>query len=225
MQATFKKICAAAALSLLPILAYADEPQYKPDTTEITQELQKISRQNGIKMIWWIPDAFWQSLSKKPGDMDPLVRAVHNYTLVAVIDAQVSPLAAFTYKPEDEVRNSTKIYDRSGNAYSPIDKSKLSADLTNFLGIMKPVLANAMGQLGNNVVFVVFPAKGKDGKPIVVPNEPGRFQIDNNEEKFFYRLPLASLLPKLKCANDPELFPSNYKFCPFDGTPLVPLTN
>ena len=156
--------------------------------------------------------------------MDALLKALKPYILIAVLDGKVSPLGAVSYKTEEDVRNGAKIFDATGNPYTPIDAKDVSPEASKVLEIIKPIIGNALGQMGHNMVFMVFPRKDQDGKPIVVPTDTGRFKIELGGEDFTYRLPLAALSPRLKCKNDPELFPSTYKYCPYDGTPLVPQT-
>jgi len=205
----------------LPVQGQTGVRPFKVDATELTQELQKQSRGDGIKLVWWIPNEFWVASSNKPGDMDELIAALDPYVLLAVIDGSVSRLGAFSYKPEEEIRKNTKIFDTNGTFYLSLNLKVISGDVTNVISMIKPILSNAMGEMGKNFVFLVFPKKGKDGKPVVSPTKPGKFRIELGDEDFFYHLPLASLSPKVKCKDDSELFPSNFQFCPFHGSALI----
>jgi hypothetical protein len=222
MTFDLKRLLTTALLFTLPAAGQVVGKPFKVSTTDLTQELQKHTRGDGFKLVWWIPNEFWMASSGKPGSMDALIAALDPYTLVAIIDGQMSPLGAITYKPEEEIRKNVQIFDVSGKAYAPLDSNSISGDVSNVISMIKPLLSNAMGEMGKNFVFLVFPKKGKDGKPIANPTGTGRFHVKVGEENFFYRLPLAALSPKLKCKNDSELFPSNYLFCPYHGTSLVP---
>ena len=207
--------------SCLPMVGQVKEQPFKVNTTELTQELQRFTRGDGFKLIWWIPNEYWYASSARPGDMDTLVKALDPYILVGVIDGTVSRLGSFTYKPEDETRKSVKIFDGSGNSYSPLDAKSVSGDVNNVIATLRPILTNAMGEMGKNFIFLVFPKKGIDGKPIVTVAEPGRFHVAHTGEDFYFRLPLAALSPKLKCKVDSELLPSNFVYCPYHGTALA----
>ena len=221
MRFKFNKIFFASLLFFLPVQGQTGVRPFKIDATELTQELQKQSHGDGIKLVWWIPNEFWMASSSKPGDMDELITALEPYVFVAVIDGSVSRLGAFSYRPEEEIRKNTKIFDANGSFYLPLDSKMISGDVTNVISMIKPILSNALGEMGKNFVFLVFPKKGKDGKPVVLPTKPGKFRIELGHEDFFYHLPLASISPKLKCKNDSELFPSNFQYCPFHGSALV----
>jgi len=56
-------------------------------------------------------------------------------------------------------------------------------------------------QFGQNVIFLVFPAKDEDGKNLIDPLKEGRFAVDENNHTISWRLPSTSLLPEqiLRC--------------------------
>lgn len=215
------RVFTIALLSFFPVLGQAGGKPFKVNTTELTQELQKQSHGEGFKLVWWIPNEFWIASSNKPGDMDSFLTALEPYIIVAAIDGSVSQLASFSYKSEDEIRKNIKIFDNFGKAYSPLDTNMISGDVNNVISIIKPILINAMGEMGKNFIFFVFSKNGKDGKPIALPRGTGRFHIEHSGEDYYYRLPLAALSPKLKCKDDSELYPSNYHFCPYHGSALI----
>jgi hypothetical protein len=67
------------------------------------------------------------------------------------------------------------------------------------LVMMKPVLANMLGPLGQNMHFFLFPAQTKAGARIAGATEKGHFKIKLGENEFTWRLPLDALLPGKVC--------------------------
>src|SRR5438105_3635071 len=89
-----------------------------------------------LSLIWWIPNEFWQrSLAKNPrvtaDQAQDIVRALEDYTLVAVVDAKKGGLAVFTYTPADEIRKSATLITPAGNKLSPVDDSDLTPAAKN----------------------------------------------------------------------------------------------
>lgn len=221
MRLGLKSLVVAAWGCTLSLVGQTANLPFKVNTTELTQELQKQSRGEGFKLIWWIPTEFWVASSPQMGPSSPLIKALDPYILMGVIDGSVSPLGTFSYRPEEEIRKMGAIVDEAGNRYHALDPAAISGDMKNLIGMIRPILTNAMGEMGKNFVFLVFPKHGKDRKPLVIPTGQGRFHYVQGDEDFYWRLPIAALSPKVKCDQDAELFPSNFKFCPFHGGALV----
>lgn len=215
------KFITTMLLSLLPFCALAATP-YKPDIGDLTQELQQVEQKDGLAIVWWLPDEFWIASSQRPGDMDATLKALDPYILVILLDGKIDSTGGLVFKSEEEVRGKVRILDSAGNAYKPLPYETMNDDAKAVIDRLKPRMSKSLGQVGEGAVFVTFSKYDKNGKPIVLPRSPGRFHIVNGTHDFSFRLPLSALSPKVKCKSDPELFPSNYKYCPFDGTPMVP---
>jgi len=86
--------------------------------------------------------------------------------------------------------------------------------------MIKPVIANTLGPLGQNMHFLLFPAKDKNGQNIAEAKKEGAFSVKLGEREFKWRLPLGSLLPPKICPKCGEKLSGAYNYCPYDGTPL-----
>jgi len=86
--------------------------------------------------------------------------------------------------------------------------------------MIKPVIVNTLGPLGQNMHFFLFPAKNKSGRNIADAKKGGVFSVRLGEREFKWRLPLGSLLPPKICPRCGEKLSGAYKYCPYDGTPL-----
>jgi len=87
------------------------------------------------------------------------------------------------------------------------------------LGAMRPMLNSLLGQMGQNMELVVYPAV-VDGKRLNDPLKSGAFQYTVYDQTFHWRMPLASLLPKKVDPRSKEEFPGNFQFNPYTGDRL-----
>ncbi|MGO8836709.1 MAG: hypothetical protein ACLQAH_08125 [Limisphaerales bacterium] len=220
---TFFKYIVALTF-LLSSLCIAQENN--PDQQSVIRETQQMSHQeNKLTIVWWVPEQFWRisfaanhKLTEE--QINGFIKTVKPYTLVAVVKGEFGSFGGVTYESETAIRSKLFLIDSEGNQYSPLDSEEISADMQNFLGMMKPLFANMLGAMGKNFGFYIFPAKGKNGKSIADPEKEGHFSIQLGEEKFKWRLPLGSLLPPKTCPKCGEKLSGSYKYCPFDGTSL-----
>ena len=198
----------------------------KVDLNSLTQETQKISQKaDEMTLIWWIPEEFWQvSFTQDPtateAQSEEFIKILQPYTLIAVVDGKVGAFGGVTYISEADIRANIKIRDSQGAYYMPFNEDEVDADVKNLLSMIKPVIANMLGPLGQNMHFLLFPAKNKNGQNIAEAKKEGVFSVKVGERKFRWRLPLGSLLPPKICPKCGEKLSGAYKYCPYDGTPL-----
>lgn len=116
---------------------------------------------------------------------------------------------------------STSIKDANGEIFAPLADSTIDPNVKVLLEMMKPLLANMIGSLGENFHFLVFPSESKDGELLANPKEEGTLIVSASGKDYSFRLPLASTLPPRYDPDTGEKFPGNYKFSPFSGSELV----
>ena len=162
-----------------------------------------------------------QNATLSDDQVEKVVTLVHPYTLVVVADGHMGPLGGVTWKDEPTVRASITLKDAKGSTYAPLAESKLSADAKNLLQIMKPMIANMMGPMGQNMWFVAFPGTNADGQPFADPTKEGLLTVSLDDREFKFPLPLASLLPAKYDSSTGEKFPGNYNYNPITGSKLV----
>jgi len=198
----------------------------KIDINELIHETQKMSQKvDEMALIWWIPEEHWQaSFAQDPtmtkSQAEQFLKALRPYVLVAVIDGKMGPFAGVTYKSEADIRASLQLKDSQGTFYRPLSQDKIDADARNFLSIMKPILANMLGPLGQNMHFFVFPAKNSKGQKIADAKKQGFFSVKLGQNEFRWRLPLGSLLPPKMCTKCAEKCSGAWNFCPWCGSKL-----
>lgn len=200
--------------------------QGKVDLTKVVQETQRMSQSAGeMTLVWWIPDEFWEhSLSQDPSvtsdQIKQIVSTLSPYTIVAVVDGKMGAFGGITYRPETEIRSSLKIVDGKGITYQPLDQSKIDGDTKNLLAMIRPVIVNMLGPMGQNFHFVVFPGKDSSQQKIADAKSKGSFTVRLGQRQFRWRLPLGSLMPPKPCPKCKEQCSGAWEFCPWCGTKL-----
>ncbi len=213
------KVCAAlvAALAMTGAARAADLRQ-------LVQETQRTSIANGqITMVWWIPQAFWDASLSASGVMSPagkaqVLQALQDYMVFALVHAKTG-IGGITdaSSKEDLLLNAT--LEIGGQTIKPIAPESLSPAAAAILGGFKPGLERTMGQFGESLQILIYPA-ARGGKPLIDPSASGTFQFTLYGETFTWRLPLASLLPPKLDPATHEQFPGNYQFNPYTGAKL-----
>src|SRR5512146_2290639 len=142
------------------------------DMTALIHETQKLVQGSGeTGMVWWMPEEFWAtSLSQNKkvtaAATEGFLKTVRPYMIFAVFHGTVGPFGGVTYTSAEQMRAGIRLVDAQGTSYPPLTDEQLSADLKNLLQIMKPVLANMLGPLGQNMQFFVFPGTSRGGARI-----------------------------------------------------------
>lgn len=88
--------------------------------------------------------------------------------------------------------------------------------------MIKPLLASAVGPLGQNLHFYLFPMTNREGLPILEAKKEGGFSLDFGGESFKWNLPIGALLPPKICPVDGEELNGGWKYCPWHGQQLKP---
>ena len=193
----------------------------------LIQETQKKSERPGeVSFVWWIPQEYWQlSFAQNPTitpeQSEKVLSVFRPYTIVAVVDGRTNPAAGITYKSEADIRSGIKLKDRAGTAYMPLADEQIGVETKSFLAAMKPVLANVLGPMGQNMYFFVFPAQDNAAQDIANATKEGSFSVELGEGRVFnWELPLSSLLALKTCPACGRKLNGAYKYCPWDGTKL-----
>jgi hypothetical protein len=196
------------------------------DINALTQETQKMSQKaDEITLVWWIPEEYWQvSFARDPNmtvaQAEEFIKVLRPYTVIVVVDGKIGAFGGITYKSEATIRAGIELKDSKGTRYRPLSEDKIDANTKNFLSMMRPVFANILGPMGQNMHFFLFPSKNKEGQKIADAKKEGTFSVKVGEREFRWRLPLGSLLPPKICPICRERLSGAYKFCPWDGTKL-----
>jgi hypothetical protein len=209
-------------LCILAVPARAEEPTLEQLVHE-TQQFTDDGPQH-LMLVWWLPTEFWNRSAEKNPNVtreihEHFLSVVRQYTILAVLDARVSPLGTMKGVSEDEIAQSITI--KSGSTVMrPLARSEWSSELATLLQIMKPLLSNTLGQMGQNIHFVVFDGNAPDGDRFADPTRPGRFTVTLGGRTFDWKLPLGAVLPVKFDPDTGDRFPGTYRYSPFSGKEL-----
>jgi hypothetical protein len=221
-----------AALSAVPALSSAAaDPAPAPgadavDFAALTRDLTLTSNAGGrLTMTMWMPDEFWRASFQDGGKLtdqgiNQYITVIHPYTLVAILDAQRG-ITAFRYTDLDTIVNEVTIEDAHGTTYSPLPPDSVAEDMKNLIQIIRPLLSNMMGTMGQHMEIIVFPSLDKAGHLIADPKKDGSLTIHLGDVALRYRLPLGSILPPSLDPKTGESFPGSYHFNPYTGSKLA----
>ncbi len=218
-------------LACSPVLrAQTPTPAEASDTKldDIVKETQKqIGGKNIAGLVWWIPAEFWEQSAIQEGSTAEKAREtfapLREYTMVIVAVGKVG-LGNITWSSESDVRSNTTLRDSDGQSYKPI--TDISPDAAGIASVVKPVLTNVLGPMGQSLQILFFPAKTTTGKLIIDTTQEGSFSllIENlagqKQSAFEWRLPLTSLTPPKYCPVGKERVEANWKYCPWHGNKL-----
>ena len=198
----------------------------KIDVTALIKETQKYTKiQNDLTFVWWVPNEYWKAAlagnpNASPAQIEGLAKVLRPYLVTFVGVGKMGPMGGITYKPESAIRESILIIDQEGTRYRPLDPESVNPDTKNFLGMIRPVLANTLGPLGQNMHIFLFPSMDEKGQRIADPKKEGGFSAKVGERIFKWRLPLSSVVPPKICPIDGERLSGAWKYCPWHGVAL-----
>lgn len=178
-----------------------------------------------MDLIWWLPIEFWKaSFAQDPSttaeDLNNITDLFEGYELFALMKGKIGPFGGITYKPlEDILENVKIIYD--GEELQIEDKKNISSDLNNFITLMKPMMSNMMGPMGENMHFVVFKDDSNSGLIPINSIKKSTLVVSYDNFSKNIELPLGSLILEKKCPKDRKLHSGNWNFCPIHGDPLI----
>lgn len=231
-----KNIFPVALLLFLSVNCFALE---RRDYTEIsipniTADIQaqpEAASDSHMTLVWWVPYEYWASVfSRDPNVTEPmrkqLLAVLKNYMLIAVVQADISPLGTFSYYSQDVVQKNLAVkYKDSKSEIKELSPSdNVSGDMSILLSQITPVLKAAMGNMGSNFHFFVYDDIDSKGERIADPYEEGTLSasLSNADEEQLsanFKTPLNSLFIPRKCPNGEDAHVS-WKYCPWSGKKL-----
>lgn len=196
------------------------------DFMRLVQDTQLMSKEsNEMLFVWWLPEEYWKvSLSQHKGvtskQIEDFLKVIRPYTIIVVTYCTIGTFGGITYKSEEWIRENTRLIDNTGTTYTPITTDEIDADANYFLQLIKPFLIDAIGLMGENMHFLLFPAKTANGTPIADATKRGNLKIKMGNKEFQWRLPLESLLPMKICPKCKQECKGSWIFCPWCGKKL-----
>lgn len=181
-----------------------------------------------LSLIWWVPFEYWASVFSRDSNINESLKkemlgTLENYSILAVVQADISSFGAFNFYPNDHILKNLKVtYKNSNNKISIIKPTNsYSNDLKILLSQITPVLKAAMGNMGESFNFYIFDDKNTKGGRILDPYKNGLLKVDlkkSNKENInvSFETPLNSLFHPRLCPNGKPAHIS-WNYCPWSG--------
>lgn len=197
------------------------------DIKRVAEDTQRFNQDgNSMDLVWWIPNEYWEAaFQSNPGiteaQQKEFISVVDEYFVCSILEGTLGPFGGLTGTSRDDLLRKTTLVLSDGVILNPLRDDQLSADVSNFLKMMKPMFANMLGQMGSGMEFILFQGKNRKGERHAVPNEKGSFTVKLGEKEFSWRLPLGAFLPPKYDSKTGEEFPGNFIYSPFTGERLT----
>lgn len=219
-------------LSFLPTEAAERRSGVEVPLEELTRETQLMMSASPevMDMAWYLPIEHWEAALARDRTIsdeqrEAILGVLESVFMIAVVQAEVSVMGTFNFFTEEEIRHGILVsYGQAhgGEELSPL--AQPSRDVLLMQQTMRPMLAAAMGDLGQNLHFITYQDRS-DGVRIVDPSKPGALDISLSDRSGRPRaalrleFPLNSLFVPRRCPNGKPAHIS-WTFCPWDGTRL-----
>ena len=220
----FQKITILFLIVILSRSAFAQD--FKVNINKLTEETQQLSDSpDKIRLVWWIPTDFWEAVFSQDAtipkeEANAMLNNFEKYTMIATIDGDIDADGNIKYISENSIFNKLKVIDDEQQEFTPLTEDQIDIDTKRLITIMKPLLANMLGKLGENMHFFLFQKPDNPMDRIVNPKNKEKFIVKLNKEQFEWQLPLGSLLKPKKCPVDQKVLDGAWTFCPYHGKRL-----
>ena len=230
---SFLGVSLAAAQAEKPAPKPAEQPAetYEVNVDDLIAECQQsIRAKQHAGFVWWIPVEFWETSARSQGasaaQATEQFKPLREYVMVAVAVGRMSGMGAFTWTPAADLRANVVVRSANGTEFRPLDQDKINPDAQLLATVLRPVLANVIGAVGQNTEFLFFPARNKEGQLLASPRDKGGFTVvlkglvGPEESVYEWKTPLTALSPPRYCPTGKERVQANWKYCPWHGTAL-----
>jgi len=204
--------------------------QLSMDEVDVNKLLKDILYTNSgdqITIFFWIPDMYWDVMASRdkktftPEVLSQLKQMLNNKSIFFAVSGKINAYSSQFVAKEDSYIRTNLAIQFNGKTYKPIPESKLSEELNMLNDYMKPMFTKMLGDMGSGMTLYYFDILDNEGNNQLDPYSNSDFTVNLGSLKHTFHLPLPSLFTDSKCANDGELFPANYEYCPYHGSKLI----
>jgi hypothetical protein len=199
-----------------------------PRVSDFVKEIQQVDDKGGaIRVVLWMPWQYWETAMLQtsngqplPQDVSDMISSMKQYNIFGVIDARPTPYG-LTYTPEKTITDSARLTIGDSLKLRPVEEKSLPEEVRLLLGMLRPMMKQMLGQMGQNLVLLVFENTNSNGKFHADGRYPGNFSLSwNSASAFKWRLPLNVLIPPKYCPVDNEKHGGKFNYCPYHGNKL-----
>ena len=214
------------------VLAQEPRELKEVEIDRLIDETQVSDSNEGISLVWWIPQEFWgvalnQDSSLPAANREEILNTLNPYFMLAVIQGELSSFGGARFYDQATVKQNLTVSfeDERGRTQTLTTLDQIPPDIEILQSTIRPMLSQMMGNMGQNFHFFTFENLNSEGDKQISPYESGTIQVQLagtekvSDSEFKIELPLDSLFVPRLCPNGKKAHVS-WKFCPWDGTRL-----
>lgn len=199
-----------------------------PGVSDFVPEIMQVRDDHGkIFMTLWMPWQYWETAMLSttngkplPQDVRDMISAMKQYNIFGIVDAKATPYGV-VYADEKNIRDSIALNVGDSVKLKPVAEEDLPENVRLLVSLLKPTMRQMLGNMGNNLAFVVFPNVDSKNNYYIDAKNPGQFTLQwRSDVPFSWRLPLDVLTPPKYCPMDNEKLSGKYHYCPYHGNKL-----
>ncbi len=211
----------------LSLISFGQRESFdKVNLEQLIQETQlNVGNSDSLKIFWWIPIEFWRVTLVQDENMteqgiNDFLSVLDQYAILAVVEGRMGAFGGVQFTPADSIRKNTILLSSDNISHKSIPESELSVDVTILINTLKPIMINLMGNLGQNMQFLVFDDRDEKGKRIFDPYKENSIKLKVRSSMYEWDTALGALLKKKICPIDDEALNGKWNFCPVHGEKL-----
>ena len=177
-----------------------------------------------IEIIWWVPTEYWsvvfsQDPTASEAEKEGIIEMLKDYVVVLVIKGNVGFFGGITYSSLDDIKPITNV-NYKGEKLTMVDDKKVSPDMLNFISMIKPMMRNMMGPMGENMHLFLYQSPANKSLLPIDPYSTNNLSFTLGDFNKDIDLPLSCLLEEKICPNDKQELNGKWNFCPTHGAKL-----
>ncbi|HRJ73422.1 MAG TPA: hypothetical protein PLS03_14450 [Terrimicrobiaceae bacterium] len=194
------------------------------DFAKLSQETAQSHRDSKeFVFVWWIPTAILEvamkaGLRSSEAERNKILKLVDGYTIFAVAHFRFGTHGEVAVMSREDLME-TSVFRVGNQVVPPEDEALMPYTVFQAINLLRPLTSQLVGGVDQGYHFIVYPNR-KAGKPMISPDQAGRFEYSVGGRDFRWKLPLGSVLPPMVDPITGEVFPGNYRYNPFTGGEL-----
>lgn len=217
------------AILLISISVFSQAKEFKKvDLDDLIVETQlSTDDPDSMDLVWWIPNEYWtvifeQDDTASAAEVQEVITALDQYSIFIVVKGKIGPFGGVKFKSEKEVKNIVNVKYRNEKLVL-MEEEDMDEYVTSFLTVMKPMLKNILGPMGDSMHFLVYSQQAESGNFVDIdPYGNDNIHVSLNDDiNLEFNLPLASLIKDKICPKTNKSLNGTWNYCPHDGAKLI----
>jgi len=214
------------ALLIFPFLVFSQNKPFEKVNIDdfITETQYSGDSAIDLEVIWWIPTEYWnvifaQDPMASAAELDAITDMLNDFVVVIAIKGKMGVFGGITYDTNENIRTLTEV-NINGENLSMIEEDKITPDMVNFIGMIKPMMENMIGPMGENMQVMLFENPTNISLLPIDPYSEDELKFSLGSFEKMVQLPLSCLLEEKICPEDNESLNGKWNYCPIHGSKL-----